>query len=154
MTASELDWVDRPGCPGARARAMRGLSSNEAAAVERCAGRADARPGRGLGGGQQRLAQPRRPRRDGAACSPTPSRRCPASSRWRDPAPVEAIGADGSARAGRRTAATSTSRCGPRRRCSCCFTGHMDTVFGADHPFQQRVLARGRACSAAPASPT
>ena len=34
------------------------------------------------------------------------------------------------------------------------FTGHMDTVFGADHPFQADALARRRRCSTAPASPT
>ena len=33
-------------------------------------------------------------------------------------------------------------------------TGHMDTVFAADHPFQTRPLASTTARSAAPASPT
>ena len=77
----------------ARARgAMRGLIEHEAAAVERCAGRADARPGDGLGGGQQRLAQPRRAGARSRRCSPTPSRRLPGELALREPAPVEAIG--------------------------------------------------------------
>ena len=34
------------------------------------------------------------------------------------------------------------------------FTGHMDTVFGVDHPFQSVFWREPDGCSAAPASPT
>ena len=34
------------------------------------------------------------------------------------------------------------------------FTGHMDTVFGADHPFQSLTWLEPGRCSTAPASPT
>ena len=82
------------------------LSSTERGAVESAARRADARPGARLGRGQQRLAQPRRPRRmadllaEAFAAFPGVL-----GSR---PAPVDAVDAGGRERSTSGTAATST----------------------------------------------
>jgi glutamate carboxypeptidase len=59
----------------------------------------------------------------------------PGSLELRDPAPVEAMAADGSlvpVEHGRNVHLTVR----PKAPVQLLFTGHMDTVFGADHPFQ------------------
>ena len=125
----------------------------EAAAVERCADAPMLDQVDGLGGGQQRLAQPRRAgdgrrparrRLCGAARRDRARRRRRRSRRWRADGALDAVAH------GRNL----HLKVRPEAPVQLLFTGHMDTVFGADHPFQKRVLARGRACSAGPASPT
>jgi glutamate carboxypeptidase len=59
----------------------------------------------------------------------------PGTLRWHDPAPVQRVGADGVARAvahGRHLGV----RVRPDAPVQLLLTGHMDTVYGADHPFK------------------
>jgi glutamate carboxypeptidase len=113
---------------------MRGLSTDEAAAVERCAAepmleRVEAwarvnSGSRNLGG----LAQMGMLLADAFAVLPGPLDLL-------DPAPVEAMAADGSLRPvahGRNL----RLRVRPEAPVQILLTGHMDTVYGADHPFQ------------------
>ncbi len=81
-------------------------------------------------------AQPRGPGQQRPKCSPTPSRRFPGEIALVEPAPVESVTADGRRRVDRTTAGTSISRVRPEAPVRLLFTGHMDTVFPADHPFQ------------------
>ena len=99
--------------------------------------RADARPGARLGRGQQRLAQPRRARAHGGPAGRRlrgAARRAAARRRRRRSKRSIAPGRTVDDRARPAPASDGAAR---RRRCSCCFTGHMDTVFGADHAFQE-----------------
>ena len=67
---------------------------------------------------------------------PTPSPRLPGGVELREPAPVEAMAARRIARPiahGRNLHV----RVRPEAPVQLLLTGHMDTVFGADHPFQQ-----------------
>ncbi len=54
----------------------------------------------------------------------------------RDPAPVEAAGADGILRAVAHGQNLHVACENPRAKCRVLLTGHMDTVFAVDHPFQ------------------
>ena len=114
--------------------------------------RADARPDPAMGGNQQRHRQSGWPGRNGQATSPMPSPPCPARSSWSIPPRSPPS---------RRTAANSTSSMAATWSCSVrpeaerrfLLTGHMDTVFPADHPFQSVTWSTTRP-STAPAPPT
>ena len=114
---------------------MRGLSSSEQGAVERAAAEPMLDQVLGLVGGQQRVAQSRRARADGR-----PARRCLLG------APGE-LGSSIRRRSRRSIPAGKTIELGhgrnlhltvrPDAPLQLLFTGHMDTVFAADHAFQE-----------------
>jgi glutamate carboxypeptidase len=113
---------------------MRGLSSDEAAAVERAAGEpmlAQVEAWAAVNSGSRNLAGLARvagPIADAFAALPGPLT-------LRDPAPVDAVAPDGSLSAiehGRNLHLAVR----PEAPVQLLFTGHMDTVFAPDHPFQ------------------
>ena len=71
----------------------------------------------------------------------------------KDPAPVEAMAADGALDPVAH-GANLHLKVRPEAPVQLLFTGHMDTVFGADHPFQHVLWRERGACSADPAPPT
>ncbi|MFN3945379.1 MAG: hydrolase [Allosphingosinicella sp.] len=113
---------------------MRGLSTDERATVERCADAPmldQVRAWAAVNSGSRNLdglaAIAEILREEFAALGP---------AELRDPAPVETMAADGSLEPlahGRNL----HLRVRPEAPVQLLFTGHMDTVFGADHPFQQ-----------------
>jgi glutamate carboxypeptidase len=113
---------------------MRGISSVEAAAIERCA----AEPmldqvvsWAGINSGSRNLAGLARM----AAIYADAFVALPGEARLLDPAPSDAMEPDGSLRPiehGRNL----HLRVRPEAPVQLLFTGHMDTVYGADHPFQ------------------
>ena len=114
---------------------MRGLSSKELEAVERASAEPMLDQVLDLGRGQQRFAQPWRPGADGGAPGRR-IRRFPGVLRLENPEPVDAVEADGRTvklKHGRHLHLTVR----PTAPLQLLFTGHMDTVFGADHAFQQ-----------------
>ncbi|HEX8261351.1 MAG TPA: hydrolase [Allosphingosinicella sp.] len=116
---------------------MRGLSSDEAAAMERSAGEpmlAQVEAWAAVNSGSRNL--------DGlarvAALLADAFAGLPGALTLRDPAPVESVAADGSVRSiehGRNLHLAVR----PEAPVQLLFTGHMDTVFAADHPFQDVV---------------
>jgi glutamate carboxypeptidase len=114
---------------------MRGLSSEEAAAVERCTGEPmldQVRAWATVNSGSRNLDGLARMARFYAdAFAPLPG-----EVALEEPAAVEAIAADGSLRRlehGRNLHLVVR----PEAPVQLLLTGHMDTVYGADHPFQQ-----------------
>ncbi|MFL6844231.1 MAG: hydrolase [Allosphingosinicella sp.] len=113
---------------------MRGLSSDEAAAVERCAGEpmpAQVEAWAAVNSGSRNL--------DGlgrmAGLLADEFAGLPGPLTLRDPSPVEAVAPDGSLRAldhGRNLHLAVR----PEAEVQLLFTGHMDTVFAPEHPFQ------------------
>ena len=155
LSCSPARWRSAPAPPALERVAMAGLSSIEAAAV---AARARGAPMLdqvdGLGRGQQRLAQPRRAAQTSPALLADAFAALPGELALRDAAPVEAMAADG------RLDAIAHGRNlhldGPPRGAGAA-AAHRPYGHGVRAPithFQKRVLARAKACSAAPASPT
>ena len=114
---------------------MGALATTEQDCVERAAAEPMLGAGRGVGGGQQRLAQPRRACRTWPICCPMHSRPFPAKSRWSSPRrsmPSTAPGAAIALGHGRNV----HLKVRPEAPVQLLLTGHMDTVFAIDHPFQ------------------
>jgi len=113
---------------------MTGLSPSERAVLERCAAApmldqvlawADVNSGSNNLDGLARMAELL-----ADACSALPG-----EVRLLDPAPVEAIAGDGSAQPVRQ-GRNLHLKVRPEAPVQIILTGHMDTVYGADHPFQ------------------
>jgi glutamate carboxypeptidase len=113
---------------------MRSLSSEEAAAVERCAGEPmldQVRAWAGVNSGSRNLAG----LAEMAGLYADAFASLPGELALTEAAPVEAMEADGSLRPlahGRNL----HLKVRPEAPVQLLFTGHMDTVFGPDHPFQ------------------
>jgi len=113
---------------------MRGLSTIEAAAVERCAGEPmldQVRTWASVNSGSRNLAGLARM----ASLYAEAFAALPGALELREPAPAETVDADGTTRPlehGRNL----HLRVRPEAPVQLLFTGHMDTVFAADHPFQ------------------
>ena len=113
---------------------MRGLSSTEAATIERCAAAQmfdQVRTWAAINSGSRNLAGLAHVADTLAEAFSA----LPGALTLRDPAPVEAMAADG------RLVALDHGRnlhlaVRPEAPVQLLFTGHMDTVFGLDHPFQ------------------
>ncbi len=113
---------------------MASLTSLEAAALERCADAPmldQVLAWAAVNSGSRNLDGLDRWR----GCLPTPSRPCRALLDAQDPAQVEAMAADG-APIRSRMARNLHLKVRPEAPVQLLLTGHMDTVFGADHPFQ------------------
>jgi glutamate carboxypeptidase len=113
---------------------MRGLSSDEAAAVERAAGEpmlAQVEAWAAVNSGSRNLGGLARV----AGLIADSFAALPGALTLRDPAPVETVAADGSLKPvehGRNLHLAVR----PEAPVQLLFTGHMDTVFAADHPFR------------------
>jgi glutamate carboxypeptidase len=114
---------------------MRGLTSDEAAAAERAAGEpmlAQVEAWAAVNSGSRNLAGLARV----AGLLADAFSALPGALTLRDPAPVDAVAADGRLQPlehGRNLHLAVR----PAAPVQLLFTGHMDTVFAADHPFQQ-----------------
>lgn len=114
---------------------MRGLTSDEAAAVERAAGEpmlARVEAWAAVNSGSRNLGGLGRV----AGLLADAFSQLPGALTLRDPSPVESVAIDGSLRPvehGRNLHLAVR----PEAPVQLLFTGHMDTVFAADHPFQQ-----------------
>ena len=107
----------------------------------------------GVGGGQQRLAQPRRACATVAGLLADAFAALPGALALVDPAPVEDVDSARTQRGDSTHGRNLHLKVRPEAPVQLLLTGHMDTVFAADHPFQALPGSR-TACSAAPASPT
>ena len=112
------------------------LSTTEQQAIERAAAEPMLEQVLRLGRDQQRLAQPRGPRATWPICLSDAFAALPGELAFEEPAPVEAV----DARAGRSAIEHGKNlhlTVRPDAPVQLLFTGHMDTVFGADHEFQE-----------------